>query len=243
MASSSSPQTLFATTRWTLVCEAASGGHLLARRALEDLFQTYWQPLYRYARRRGKSKEDAEDLVQGFLAHLMASGGLSLSNQEKGRFRTFLLSSFNHWMINDWKHANRLKRGGGVVTLSFDWESAETGLAPEIGHERSPDKLYDHEWALTLLGKVLKDLECFCAEEGNSAQFEALKSCLTTDSDRIPYASLAEELAMSEGALRVAVHRLRKRYRHLLTDEIARTLDGPEALEDEMQSLFAALAQ
>ena len=239
----SSSQTLFATTRWTLIREAACGGDAEAREALASLFETYWQPLYRYARRRGKSKEDGEDLVQGFFAHLTASEGLRRSQEEKGRFRTFLLSSFNHWMINDWKRSNCLKRGGGVTTLSFDWESAETGLSFEVGHEQSPDKLYDHEWALTLLGKVMDDLEQNCIEEGRGAQFEALKSCLTTDSDRIGYRSLAEELAMSEGALRVAVHRLRKRYRHLLTDEIARTLDSSEALADEMQSLFAALAQ
>lgn len=231
----------FATTRWTIVRDAASGGDDVATAALGALFRTYWQPLYRYARRRGKSKEDAEDLVQGFFGHILEAGSLRDTSRDKGRFRAFLLASFNHWMINAWKRETRQKRGGGIPALSFDWEEAESGLKLEPADDRSPDRLYDREWALTLLGKVLDDLEADSREEGNLL-FEKLKPCLTADSSRIPYASLAAELDMSEGALRVAVHRLRKRYRGLLTDEIARTLASPEAVEDEMQALFAVLA-
>jgi len=234
--------TLFATTRWTVVCDAARGGDSRAVEALGALFATYWQPLYRYARRRGKSREDAEDLVQGFLAHLMKARALRETERGKGRFRAFLLASFNHWMINEWKHASREKRGGGVPTLSFDWESAETSLKLETADERSPDKLFDREWALTLLRKTLDDLEKACRAEGNATQFENLKPCLTSDSSRIPYAELAARLEMTEGAARVAIHRLRKRYRHLLIEEVARTLSSPDAVEVEMQSLFAALA-
>jgi RNA polymerase sigma factor (sigma-70 family) len=231
----------FATTRWTIVRDAASGGDAVATAALGALFRTYWQPLYRYARRRGKSKEDAEDLVQGFFGHILEAGSLRETSRDKGRFRAFLLASFNHWMINAWKRETRQKRGGGIPALSFDWEEAESGLKLEPADDRSPDRLYDREWALTLLGKVLDDLEADSREEGNLL-FEKLKPCLTADSSRIPYAPLAAELDMSEGALRVAVHRLRKRYRGLLTDEIARTLASPEAVEDEMQALFAVLA-
>jgi RNA polymerase sigma-70 factor (ECF subfamily) len=236
------PPTLFATTRWTLVHDAARGGDHGAAAALGALFATYWQPLYRYARRKDKSKEDAEDLVQGFLAHLLTVDALRGIDRAKGRFRSFLLASFQHWMINDWKHASRDKRGGGNAALSFDWESAESGLKLEVADERSPDRIYDREWAVALLDKVLGDLEKLSIEEGNAEQFERLKHCLTADSRRIGYAAIAADLGLSEGALRVAVHRLRKRYRHLLTDEIARTLSSPEAVEDEMQSLFAALA-
>jgi RNA polymerase sigma-70 factor (ECF subfamily) len=234
--------TLFATTRWTLVRDAAQGGDAAAAAALGQLFGTYWQPLYRYARRKGKSKEDAEDLVQGFLAHLLTADAFHDIDRAKGRFRSFLLASFQHWMINDWKHASRDKRGGGIAPLSFDWESAESGLKPEASDERSPDRIYDREWAVALLDKVLRDLEALAREEGGAGQFERLKPCLTADSSRIGYAAIAAELGLSEGALRVAVHRLRKRYRHLLTDEIARTLSTPDAVEEEMQSLFAALA-
>jgi RNA polymerase sigma factor (sigma-70 family) len=239
---SESRQALFVTTRWTVIREAAGGGDTGAVEALGVLFGSYWQPLYRYARRKGKSKEDAEDLVQGFLAHLMEADALRDTDRAKGRFRSFLLAGFNHWMINDWKRNTRQKRGGGAVLLSFDWASAETGLQVDAPDERSPDRLFDREWALTLLGKVIDALESLSEQEGNATQFETLKPCLTADSNRIPYAELGARLGMTEGAARVAVHRLRKRYRHLLTQEIERTLSTPEAVDEEMQSLFAALA-
>jgi RNA polymerase sigma factor (sigma-70 family) len=232
----------FATTRWTLVRDAAHGGDTLAVEALGALARTYWQPLYRYARRKGKAPEDAEDLVQGFLTHVIEARALRDTDLSKGRFRAFLLASFQHWMINEWKRETRAKRGGGEAVLSFDWQSAETGLHLEPAHDQSPDKLYDREWALALLGKVLAELEAVCRAEGGAAQFEALKPCLTADSARIPYAEIAATLGTSEGAARVAVHRLRKRYRHLLTEEISRTLASPDAMEEEMRSLFAALA-
>lgn len=236
-------RTLFATTQWTLVIDAARGGEETeAIDALGTLFQSYWQPLYRFARRKGKSREDAEDLVQGFLAHLLEDKSLRSVDRAKGRFRTFLLTSFNHWIISEWKHATRQKRGGGVPPLSFDWESAETGLKLEVADERSPDRLFDREWAIALLDKVFDDLEKVARNDGNIGQFERLKSCLTTDSQRIPYPALATELNISEGAVRVAVHRLRKRYRNQLEAEVARTLHSQEALKDEMQALFAALA-
>jgi RNA polymerase sigma-70 factor (ECF subfamily) len=225
-----------------LVHDAACGGDVDARDALGSLFSTYWQPLYRYARRKGKSREDAEDLVQGFLGHLGSGKSLSGLDPAKGRFRSFLLVSFQHWIINDWKHASREKRGGGETPLSFDWQNAESSLKLEVADHRSPDLAYDREWAIALLDKVLRDLEGQAAAEGNAATFEHLKPCLTTDADRINYSSIAAVTGMGEGALRVAVHRLRKRYRHLIRDEIARTLASPDAVEDEMRSLFAALA-
>jgi RNA polymerase sigma-70 factor (ECF subfamily) len=234
--------TFFATTRWTIIRDAAQGGDTLAVEALGSLVATYWQPLYRYARRKGKSPEDAEDLVQGFLTHVIEAKALQKTDPSKGRFRTFLLASFQNWMINNWKREAREKRGGGTAPLSLDWQSAETGLQFESADEQSPDKLYDREWALALLGKVLADLETTCRAEGGAVQFEALKPCLTADSARIPYAVIARQLDTTEGAARVAVHRLRKRYRHLLTAEIARTLTSPNAVEEEMRSLFAALA-
>jgi len=242
MPSSQSHPTLFATTRWTLVCEAARKGDTKAVEALGVLFGVYWQPLYRYARRKGKSKEDAEDLVQGFLAHLLEVEALGTLDRGKGRFRAFLLAAFNHWTINEWRRGSRQKRGGDAVVLFFDWEGAETGLKMEPVDEMSPDRLFDREWALALLKKVIADLETACNEDGLGAQFEKLKPCLTADSARIPYAELATSLGMSEGAARVAVHRLRKRYRAHLTQEIARTLPSASAVEEEMRTLFAVLA-
>ncbi len=231
----------FATTRWTLVRDAARGGDPTATSALEHLFGIYWQPLYRYARRCGKTREDAEDLVQGFLAHLLHTGGLAKTDPARGRFRSFLLSSFTHWMINGWKHGLRQKRGGGAIHLSFDWQNAETGLKLDVPDERPPDLHYDRDWAIALLDKVLADLESHHQAEGTAAQFTVLKSCLTTDSASIAYQDLATTLDITPGAARVAVHRLRKHYRQLIQQEIARTLASPEAVEDEMNSLFAAL--
>ncbi|MEM1085291.1 MAG: sigma-70 family RNA polymerase sigma factor [Verrucomicrobiota bacterium] len=234
--------TLFATTRWTLVVDAARGSETAAVDALGALLRTYWQPLYRYARRKGKSKEDAEDLVQGFMLHLIEARSLDGLDRSKGRFRAFLLACFNHWMTNEWRHATRQKRGGGQTILSFDWEDAETGLQLDPVDPPSPDRHFDREWALALLSKVLDELEAASEAEGSGEQFRQLKPCLTADSNKIAYARIATELNVSEGSLRVAVHRLRKRYRKLLTDEVARTLDSPESVDDEMQALFAALS-
>lgn len=243
MPGSETNPTLFVTTRWTVVCDAARGGDTDAVTALDALFATYWQPLYRYARRKGKSREDAEDLVQGFFAHVLKSEALRKVDRGRGRFRALLLASFNHWMINEWKRGTRQKRGGGVTTISFSWEDAETGLKSEPADETSPDRLFDREWALALLGKVVADLESACAEEGVASQFELLKPCLTTDSARIPYSDLADALGMTEGAARVAVHRLRKRYRRLLVQEVARTLSSDDMVEEEMRTLFAVFSE
>lgn len=234
--------TLFLTTRWTLVLDAASNNDTAALAALGALAKTYWQPLYRYARRKQKSPEDAEDLVQGFLSHILSGKALGDLDRSRGRFRSFLLASFNHWMVNDWKHATRQKRGGTTPPLSLDLESAESGLKLDPADHRSPDRLFDREWALALLDKVLTDLEADAEKEGNATQFAALKTCLTADSKKIPYPELAAGLGMSEGALRVAVHRLRKRYRNALESEVARTLSNPDTVEDELHSLFAALS-
>jgi RNA polymerase sigma factor (sigma-70 family) len=227
--------TLFATTRWTVVREAAQGGDTEATQALDVLFRTYWQPLYRYVRRRGKDPADAEDLVQGFFAKLLENNGLRLADQDRGRFRAFLLAGLKNFVVGDWQHEHRLKRGGGAVVLSLDWAAAETGL--ELPDERSPDRLFDRDWALALLDGVLEEL---AASESDFARW---KPWLSTSGATLPYARIAEEMGMTEGAARVAVHRLRKRYRETLRRALARTLDSEELVDDEMRALFAALSE
>ncbi|MFA7342663.1 MAG: sigma-70 family RNA polymerase sigma factor [Terrimicrobiaceae bacterium] len=231
--------TLFATTRWTLVCEAARGGDTAAVEALGALFGTYWQPLYRYIRRLGRTEPDAEDLVQGFFAHLLRQNGLRLADRDRGRFRAFLLGSLKHYMANEWQRDHRLKRGGFAPHLSIDWKNAETGLGLEPEDRRSPAKLYDRDWAVALLDKVLDDL----AEEEKGSDFVRWKPFLSANSARLPYAEIAAESGITEEAARVAVHRLRKRYRQRLRDEIGRTLAPGQPVEDEMRSLFAALSE
>jgi RNA polymerase sigma-70 factor (ECF subfamily) len=231
---------IFATTRWTLIGHAADGPQSVA--ALGELLAIYWQPLYRYARRVGKTREDAEDLVQGFMARLIENDSLRHPDPAKGRFRTFLLASFNHWMINEWKRGSREKRGGGFLHVPLDWQHAEEGLHHEPADARSPDLLYDREWALALLDATLNRLEEICRAEGGASAFGFLKPCLTADTARISYPDLAASLGLSEGAARVAVHRLRKRYRQLLKEEISRTLADPAQADEELRALFTTLA-
>jgi RNA polymerase sigma-70 factor (ECF subfamily) len=228
--------TFFATTRWTLVGEAASGGEG-AERALGTVFSAYWQPLYRYARRRGASPEDAEDIVQGFCAHLLAGDGLRLADRGRGRFRAFMLGALKNYMANEWRRGHREKRGGFAPHLSLDWGDAECGLEPEAGDGPSPERAFDREWAIALLDKVLDALAR--EEEG----FDRWKPFLSLCSEHLSYAEAAEAFGMSEGAVRVAVHRLRKRYRQRVRDEIASTLEDPVMVDDEMESLFSALSE
>jgi RNA polymerase sigma-70 factor (ECF subfamily) len=230
--------THFATTRWTLVCDAARGGDTAAVAALGDLFLTYWPPLYRYVRRLGRSAPDAEDLVQGFFAELLAQDGLRLADRDRGRFRHFLLGSLKNHLAGEWQREHRLKRGGFATHLSIDWRDAESGLGLEPADDRSPDQLYDREWATALLDKVLDDL----AGEDAGLDFARWKPFLSVSSGKLPYAAMAAQFGLTEGAARVAVHRLRKRYRHRLREEIGRTLADESLVEEEMKSLFAALA-
>jgi RNA polymerase sigma-70 factor (ECF subfamily) len=235
--SENSRVSLFATTRWTLVGDAACGEDSRAAEGLAQLFQIYWPPLYRYVRRSGRGKQDAEDLVQGFFAHLLEGKGLGAADRDRGRFRAFLLASLKNYLSNEWHRDHRQKRGGFITHLSIDWRDAETGLGIEPEDHRSPDKHFDREWAIALLDKVLDDL----AHSEKDQDFARWKPFLSMNSDRISYAEIAEDFGMTENAVRVAVHRLRKRYRQCLRDEIARTLATDDLVEEEMRSLFAAL--
>jgi len=236
MSSRASTPTLFATTRWTVICDAARGGDTAAVEALETLFSTYWRPLYRYLRRLGRSAPDAEDLVQGFFAHLLAHDGLCLVDRAVGRFRAFLLGALKNYVANEWRREHRHKRGGFATHLSVDWQNAETGLRIEPADPRTPDLFYDLDWAAALLDKVLDDL----AE--SETNFDRWKPFLSLGSGRIPYAEIGKESGMSESAARVAVHRLRKRFRQRLRQEIARTLGDGARVDDEMRALFAVLS-
>jgi len=229
--------TLFFTTRWTLVAEAARAGDAEARDALGTIFLTYWKPLYRYARRTGKNPEDAEDLVQGFFAILVESDGLKSVDRERGRFRAFLLMALKNYMISEWHRDHRQKRGGFSQQLSLDWEDAESGLSIEVEDHRSPDHLYDREWAIALLEKVLEDMD---AED---TEFSKWKPYLSLSRERLAYAEIATKFGMTDGAARVAVHRLRKRYRKRLREEIACSLSDPSMVEDELKVLFSAMAE
>jgi len=210
--------------------------------ALEELCRTYWFPLYAYVRRRGRTKEDAEDLIQAFFAAFLAKNYLEKLSAERGRFRAFLLASLKHFLANEWDKSQRQKRGGGQTLLSLDWQTADAQFQIAAVNEPSPDKAFDREWAVALLAKVIERLRAECDSNGRPKQFEQLKIFLTAGKGALSHADAAKVLGMDEGAVRVAVHRLRKRYRQLLRDEIAQTLADDADVDEEMRALFAAFA-
>lgn len=208
--------------------------------ALEELCRTYWYPLYAFVRRRGCSKEDAEDLVQGFFGRFLEGNDLAGLDRERGKFRAFLLAALKHFLANEWDKSQRLKRGGGATVLSLDWQEADTRYQIEPVDNLTPDKLFDRAWAVTLLEQVILRLHDECSAAGKVEQFECLRPFLTLDNGAASCAEAAVTLQMTETAVRVAVHRLRRRYRELLRDEIAQTLAEPQQLDEELRALFAA---
>ncbi len=213
-----------------------------ARASLEKLCQTYWLPLYAYVRRRGHNEADAQDLTQTFFAWLLERDWLARADQQRGRFRSFLLTTFNHFLANEWDKAQTQKRGGGrVITLPFDptdprfrWEPADTV---------TPEQIFERRWALTLLGQVMSRLGAEYAAQGKADLFAALKPCLLGERSAQPYALLASKLGVTEGSVKVTVHRLRQRYRQLLREEIAHTVAESSEVEDEMRHLFSVLVR
>ena len=237
---SSAPGDVFATTHWTVVLAAGQRHTPQSDCALEELCRTYWFPLYAYVRRRGHIREDAEDLTQAFFARFLARNYLEGLRAERGRFRGFLLASLKHFLANEWDKSQRQKRGGGESPLSLDWQTADTQFQVAATNEPGPDKAFDREWALALLAKVIKRLQQECVADGKAKLFEQLKVFLTAGKGELSHAEAAQKLGMDETAVRVAVHRLRKRYRQLLRDEIAQTLSDPAMVDEEMRALFGA---
>jgi RNA polymerase sigma factor (sigma-70 family) len=234
---------VFATTHWTAVLAAGRGSSPQADVALEELCRAYWYPLYAYVRRQGHSREDAEDLTQGFFARLLEKNYLEGVDSDKGKFRSFLLMAVKRFMANEWDRANRQKRGGGALLLSLDWQDAEQRYLFNPVDNLSPDKLYDRAWAVIVLEQVITRLRDESAAEGKARHYEQLKGYLLVGKSDIPYAQAAAALELNEGAVRVAVHRLRHRYRELLRAEIAQTLSDPAQVNEEMQALFSALVE
>jgi RNA polymerase sigma-70 factor (ECF subfamily) len=211
-----------------------------ARKALAHLCETYWYPLYAFVRREGHAPDDAQDLTQEFFARLLEKNWLEAVDREKGKFRSFLLAAVRHFLANEWDRAHRLKRGGGVNIVSLDAQTAEDRYALEPADSMTADRIFERRWALTLLEQVLAGVRREFVAAGRETLFEELKVALT--GGKVPYAEVAARLNLSEGAVRVAVHRLRVRYRELLRAEIAETVSAEEEIDAEVQHLFAALA-
>jgi DNA-directed RNA polymerase specialized sigma24 family protein len=233
---------VFATTRWTVVLAAGQPQAPQAEVALEELCRTYWYPLYVYVRRQAPTREDAEDLTQAFFARLLEKNYLAGLSSEKGKFRAFLLVALKHFLANERDRARSQKRGGGTAPLSLDWQEADTRYHISLADNSSPDKLYDRAWAVTLLARVVSRLRDESVAEGKSALFERLKPFLMAGKSAIPYAEAAAAVNLTEGAARVAVHRLRRRYRELLRQEVADTLADPARANEELQVLLGAFS-
>lgn len=220
-------------TRWSLMVAAAAD----AEPSLEALCRQYWHPVYAVARRAGNDAETAKDLTQGFFAKLLEKGWLEAADQEKGRFRTFLVTALKRYMVNEWHREHTAKRGGFSETVPLDTELAERIGVLDGRHELSPDALFDRRWALALLDQAMSRLE----GEHVGGHFDLLKECLTAGRGETHYAELAEAMGTNEGAARVAVHRLRKRYRAVIREEVARTVADESEVDDEMRALMNAL--
>ena len=240
--SAGTPGDIFVTTHWTVVLAAGRHATPQAAAALEQLCQTYWFPLYAYVRRRGHAKAAAEDLTQTFFARLLEKNFFASPDAEKGKFRAFLLAALKHFLANEWDKSQTQKRGGGAAHLSLDWHTADTKFQVADAHTASPEKNFDREWSLALLARVIERLQKECAADGKARLFEQLKMFLTAGKSDSAQSEIARALGMEEGAVRVAVHRLRKRYRALLRDEIANTLSDPAMVDEEMRALFGAFA-
>jgi RNA polymerase sigma factor (sigma-70 family) len=233
----------FTPTHWSVVLAAAGRADSThARDALEKLCRNYWLPIYVFVRRQGHRPHDAQDLTQEFFARLLEKNFLAGVQREKGRFRSFLLTSVKHFLANEWDKATAQKRGGGQVPISIDTTLGESSFCLEPADTLTAEKIYEQRWALALLEQVLRRLREEYTRDGKVKQFEQLKPTLTEASRSVPYAQIALRLGTSEGAVKVAVHRLRQRYRELLRAEIADTVANPGEIDDEIRNLFAALA-
>ena len=230
----------FATTHWSMVDHAGRDDSTLAQEALAGLCRAYWPPLYAYVRRRGHAVHDAQDLTQAFFARVLAQGWIRRADPDKGRFRTFLLTALQRFLSDEGDRARAQKRGCGRAPLPLD--ALEADYQSQAATALSADLLYDRQWALTLLEGTLARLEAEFTQAGRAGEFAALKPFLAADRASLPYADIARATGLGEGAARVAIHRLRKRYRERFREEIARTVGSAEEIEPELRHLLHALA-
>lgn len=229
----------FVTTHWSVVIAAGRGDSPDGQAALAELCRGYWYPLYAYVRRLGRGPQDAEDLTQAFFARVLEKNFIAAADQEKGRFRTFLLVALKRFLANDWDRQHAQKRGGFATVVSIDQGLAESRFGVEPAHGETPDLLFERQWAMTLLEQVMARLQAECAATDRADRFTLLRGCLTKDDAALPYAEIGARLGMSEAAVKMAVQRLRTRYRELLREEIAKTVASPDDVAAELRHLFS----
>ncbi len=238
------PAARFQTTRWSRILLARDRTNPQAKEALSALCETYWYPLYAYIRRKGYGAHESEDLTQGFFCRFLQKNYLKLVKREKGRFRCYLLGALSHFLANERDRAQAEKRGGGTVLLQVNFHDAEERYRLEPAHEMAAGKLFDRRWVLTLLDQVLKRLEEEYTSAGKAKLFRSLSTILLGDDSTYgEYTKLAAELEMTQGAVKTAAHRMRRRFRELLREEIAQTVARPEEIDEEIRHLFEVLGR
>jgi len=241
---STAPHTApFAPTRWTLVLRAR-GESNESRAALSELCEAYYQPVLRFLRREGRDEDAARELAHDFFARVLGGGGFEGADPERGRFRSYLLGALKHFLADERAHAQRLKRGGGIAPISLE-ATAGTDTSPGLQvadpGAANRDALFDREWALTIMDRALAELQNEFATAGKFGQFEALKPWLIGDASAPSQAEAARRLELTEGAVKVMIHRLRKRFRESVRTEIAQTLRDPGLVDEELGHLIEAL--
>jgi RNA polymerase sigma-70 factor (ECF subfamily) len=230
----------FPTTHWSYIVRARDPA---ARPALEALCRAYWFPIYAFARRKGLDPDAAEDLVQGLFARLLDTGDLVAVDPQKGRFRSFLMAACSHYLANRRDFERAARRGGGRAPLAIDRLDAEGRYGREPAHGLTAERLFERRWAMALLDRALDRLAAEAADAGKRPLFEQLRPALLGEADATPYARVAEAVGLSVGAVKVAAHRLRRRCGEVIRQEVARTVDDPADIDDEISRLLGALAR
>lgn len=226
-----------------MVLAAGQSSSPESEQALSHLCRTYWYPLYAFVRRQGRSPEDAEDLTQGFFAHLLEKNALRAVERNKGKFRSFLLASLKNFLANDWDRQHAAKRGGKNPIVSLHDQSAEDRYLHEPSHDFTPERLYEQSWALTVIDTVMQQLRKEYKAAGKAELFEALQDHLIGAEDAAAYVQLGARLGMREGTVRMRVQRMRLHFRYLLQAEIAQTVRTASEIEEELRHLLAAMAR
>ncbi|MFB0556135.1 MAG: RNA polymerase sigma factor [Phycisphaerae bacterium] len=231
----------FATTHWSVILAAGDTSASQHEQALSSLCKTYWFPLYAYLRRRGYNAHQAEDYTQGFFAQMLDKHYLRKVSPKPGKFRSFLLAAFRHYVADEHDHARAIKRGGSRKILSLDFNTAERKYALGLTYDLSPDKVFERSWALAVLEKTMDRLRAELAGRDKQRHFDVFRIYLGGQAAKVPYHDVADKLKMTEGAVKVAIHRLRRRYREILREEIAQTVAGEDQIDEEIKDLFAVL--
>ena len=237
-------QRRFVTTRWSLVLAAgADVSSSEAHDALAQLCETYWYPLYAFLRSRGQSAEDAQDLTQAFFTRVLERRAFAHADPARGRFRSFLLASLKNFVANERDRAQSQKRGGGAAVVPLEVDAAEGRFQLEPRTDETPERLFDRQWALVLLDNAIQLLQTEMTSTGRSGHFAELKAFLVGENPNVSYAEAADALGMSPGAVRVAVHRLRRRFGELVRREIAQTVSSPVEIDDELRHLWSSVSR